>query len=454
VNILTAFPPEIELARQDNDVAFDLMEVYDTQVFDGLSKTAKLDFVDAQGTIVDKFLQAETVFIQVTDLDQNEDNGLRERISGWWDGPVANHDHPLYNLQGQNIPFGPVHVNDYDCGFPHENGHPINLLLGDTNVNGRDMADLGTGLGSVYGWGRDLPLVVKQTYVPIHPESWAKIYVLNPRTGRWTAVDLFETAPGSGIFRSPDCIEISTQYPCAPSLGALPGDTILAVYQDPSNHSDTAWRSIKVSRTSGGTIPSQASQADFCNVTGTAVTSYYDTDSVYVKVKDPSHAGAPSLAGAVKIGTKAFDLTPLGTLADTFITRAITLAEIGATVGQTITAVYTDPSDAGDTDNAQAAIIGSVLNVTGYLATPNPFSTETVFTYKGTGIATKFVVMVYDLSGHLVWDKTEQNTTEVRWNGKDNAGTTLSNGAYIYVVVLSDTAGTKDPHKGKVFINR
>jgi hypothetical protein len=455
VDIQTAFPPEIELARQDNDVAFDIMEIYDFQVFDGLTKTAKIDFVDALGGIVDKFLQSETVFIQVTDLDQNEDNGLRERISGWWDGPTPD-QHRLHPLQGQNIPFGPVHVNDYDCGFPHDNGHPINLLLGDTNVNGRDMEELGTGLGSIYGWGRDLPLVqtAAQKYVPIHPESWAKIYVLNPRTGRWTAVDLFETAPSSGIFRSPDCIEISTQYPCAPSLGALPGDTVLAVYQDPSNHSDVAWRSIKVSRTSGGTVPSQEAQADFCNVSGAPVTTYYDSDSVYVKVKDPSHAGAASLAGAVAIGTKTFDLTPLGTLADTFITRAITLAEIGATVGQTITALYTDPSDPSDTDDAQAAIIGSVLNVTGYLAKPNPFSTETFFTYKGTGIATEFAVWVYDLSGHLVWDQKEQNTTEVRWDGKDNVGTTLANGAYIYVVVLSDTTGDKDPYKGKVFINR
>jgi hypothetical protein len=454
VNIKTAFPPRIELARQDNDVAFDMMEVYDYQVFDGLSKTAKLDFVDASGTIVDKFLQSETVYIQVTDLDQNEDNGLRERISGWWDGPTPS-DHELYPLQGQNIPFGPVSVNEYNCGFPHESGHPINLLLGDTNVNGRDMTNLGTGF-DLRGWGRDLPLVQtgSQTYVPIHPESWAKIYVLNPRTGRWTAVDLFETAPSSGIFRSPDCIEISTQYPCAPSLGALPGDTVLAVYQDPSNHSDTAWRSIKVSRTSGGTAPSQAAQANFCNASGTAVTTYYDTDLVYVKVKDPSHAGATALAGAVKIGTNPFDLTPLGTLADTFITRAITLAEIGATVGQTITAKYTDPSDLADTSETQAAIIGSVLSVTGYLAKPNPFSTETFFTYKGTGIASTFTVTVYDQSGHPLWSKTEQNTTEVRWDGKDDAGMTLSNGAYIYVVVLSDNSGTKAPYKGKVFINR
>jgi hypothetical protein len=425
----TAFSgPRIDRVRVDNDVSFDLMKIGDTQVYNGTAAT--MYFLDRQGNRISGYTNSDSVYIEVIDPDQDEDRSLRERVDGYWDG-------------GQNIPFGPVALNAWSCTYTRTQTHPFNALLGDTNIfNDSPHPVLGTAAlapkaanGLFYG-------------------GWPKVYVLNPRNGRWAATDILETQVGSADFVSVLCIDLASASSCVPTLGALAGDTILAFYQDPSNHSDSAMISIKVSRRSGGTLPSQAGEANFCSASGTTVTAYCDTEQVYVKVKDPSHAGAPSLAGAVAIGTKAFDLTSLGTLADTFITRAITLVEIGATVGQTITALYTDPSDPQDTSETEATIIGSVLDVTGYLAKPNPFWTETFFAYKGTGIASTFTVTVYDQSGHPVWSKTEENTTEVRWDGKDDAGMTLSNGAYIYVVVLSDNEGTKAPYKGKVFIRR
>lgn len=195
----TAFPPLIREIRVANDVSFDLLKVADTQVYDG--STVNMYFLDRQGNRTSGYVNSECVFIEVIDLDQNEDSYRREKISGTWDGQ-------------QGPPSGPLALNRFDCGTKTELLHPINHLLGDTDL---------------YSDG-ELP----------------KVYVLNPRNGRWAAVDLLETGVATGDFVSTTCIELPTSvYECFPTLGSLPGDTIVAVYQDPSNHSDSAWISIK-----------------------------------------------------------------------------------------------------------------------------------------------------------------------------------------------------------------
>ena len=68
---------------------------------------------------------------------------------------------------------------------------------------------------------------------PNNDGSWAKLYVLNPRTGRWMATDIMETGVATADFVSVTCIPLTSLYNCVPSLGALPNDTILAMYQDP-----------------------------------------------------------------------------------------------------------------------------------------------------------------------------------------------------------------------------
>jgi hypothetical protein len=405
-SVATAFPPEIARVRKDNDISFDLMEIMDTQVYDGSS--TQMYFLDRNGARATGYVNSDCIFIEVIDPDQDEDQYRRERIDGFWDA-------------NQNFPFGPRALNFFECDFDPQLENEINPLLGDTNI-------FNTG-------------------------DWAKLYVLNPRNGRWAAVDLLETGVATGDFVSVTCIELQRPFveQCAPSLDLNPGDTLIAVYQDPSNHSDSAWISIKVGIGGGVTPPSQLSTTMFADAEGNTVATYTDIDDVYVKVIDPSHAGAPLLAGAVEIDGVTYDLTPLaGGQADTFITVAIDLELVA---GTPITAAYADPTDPGDTSSATATIIASELAVEYFYAGPSPFETTTEFSYSGSGIATTFTVTVYDLAGHVVWTETMANVTGITWDGTDEAGMALANGAYVYAITASDGTNTFTG-KGTVFINK
>ena len=278
---------------------------------------------------------------------------------------------------------------------------------------------------------------------------------MNPRSGRWAAVDLLETGVATGVFVSVTCIDLVSVYTgCVPTLDTLAGDTIVAFYQDPTNHSDSAMISSKVA-VGGGSSTTTGSQVVFTDANGATVTQYTDTDTVYVKVTDASHAGATMLADAIEIDGVTYDVTASGTTG-TFVSGGL---DIQLTAGESITVTYTDPNDSDDTDSATATVIASELNVTGFYAGPNPFDDEVAFAYDGSGIATTFSVEVYDLAGHLVWAKTEANTAEVVWTGVNQSGDTLANGAYIYVITATDGTNTFDPSttdsaKGLVFINR
>jgi hypothetical protein len=240
-------------------------------------------------------------------------------------------------------------------------------------------------------------------------------------------------------------------YTCVPTLGALPGDTIVAFYQDPSNHSDSAMISVKVGIGGGGTPPSQQSTTTFTNATGVAQVNYTDADLVYVKVVDPSHAGATTLANAVTIGTVTYSLAPLaGATNDTFITTGL---DLNLTAGATVTATYKDPTDPTDTSTDTITIIASKLDVTSFYATPVPSAGDVTFAYKGSGIASVMSVAVYDLAGHVVWASELANVTKIVWNGKDDGGAFVANGAYIYQVTATDGTDTFDG-KGTLFINR
>ncbi|MCK4394573.1 T9SS type A sorting domain-containing protein, partial [Candidatus Bipolaricaulota bacterium] len=386
--INTAAPPQIRQIRVENDVSFDLMEVMSTEVFD-FGGTTNMWFLDRQGNRVSGYVNSDCVFVEVLDLDQDEDQYRRERIDGYWDnGPNANN-------RGQNYPFGPVGA----AAAPWGGVHPVipgavlpssrvNFMLG--NNNPWDAAGLDT-----------------------HP----KLYILNPRTGNWQYVDLLENGVASGDFVSTTCIDLVSQYALVPTLGVLPGDTIIAVYQDPSNHSDSAWISIKVGCGGGGTPPGQASTTDFVDAQGNSVANYTDADDAYVKVIDPSHAGADTLTG-LEVEGIAYDLSYLeGANTDTFITEAIPMADLGAVAGDEITANYTDATDPLDTSTDTVPIISSELVFEGFIAKPNPFSDEVTFTFEGAGIPETFAVTVYNMSGHLVWSEELSNVTEIVWDG-------------------------------------
>jgi len=404
------FPPQISRVRVANDVSFAVFEVGDTQVYDG--ETAAMHFLDRQGNRVDGYLNSDCVFVQVIDPDQDEDQWRRERIDAFWDGSAGN---------GQNFPFGPL--NDADnhnasCGYFDNDTHPVNDLLGDTNI-----FDSGT---------------------------WGKLYVLNPRNGRWAPIDLLETGTGTGDFVSVTCIDLVSQYGCAPSLGVLPGDTILAAYQDPSNHSDMAWTSIKVGI--GGAYPAEAATTlSFIDAEGNDVNAYLEGEPILVKVFDPSLAGVGTIDSALTVEGIEYSLAVLpGAESGTFVTEAI---DLGYGAGATVTATYVDPADPADTATATIPVVASQLRVDRFYAAPSPFADDVTFAYIGDGLATAFSVSVYDLAGHRLWSGEEQDALYVSWDGRAEDGRPVANGAYIYVVVAIGHLETFTG-KGMVFVNR
>jgi len=389
------------------------MSIADTQVYDG--STVNMFFLDRQGNRVSGYANSDCVFIEVIDPDQDEDQYRRERIDAFWDG-------------AQNVPFGPQANREFGCVLGTRVEHTLNSLLGDTNIFNNAPAEA--------------PNTV------FHGE--AKLYVLNPRSGFWAAVDLLETGPATGDFVSVICIDLVDVYECVPSLRVLPGDTIIAVYQDPSNHSDSAWISIKVGIGGGGTPPSQQSTTMFVDADGNEVTNYTDADLVYVKVIDPSHAGATLLANAVEIDGVTYDLSAVDGQADVFMTEGLGPQLIA---GEQLTATYTDPTDQTDTSADTITIIASELDVLNFFASPSPFDDEMEFGYEGSGVASVISVEVYDLAGNRVWSDELTNVTRIAWDGTDLGGNMLANGAYIYVITATDGTNTFNG-KGTVFVNR
>ncbi len=405
----TAFPPIISAARSANDVSFAVFEVADTQVYDG--ERVDMDFLDRSGNPVSGYVTSDCVFVQVTDPDQNEDVHRRERVAAFWDGTGG---------IGQNMPMGPMdwpenHANG--CGFLDAETHIVNELLGDTNM-------VGNG-------------------------SWAKLYVLNPRSGRWAPFDLFETGTDTGVFVSVTCIDLVSQYACAPTLDVLPGDTLLAAYQDPSNHSDVVWISVKVSI--GGGESNGRSTTRFVDATGHPVAAYVEGELVYVRVDDPTFAGAGSIADAVTLGDAHYDLLSLaGAAPGSFITSGL---DLQAAPGETITATYVDPTNPTDTSSASLKIVADELCVDRFYAAPTPAAGDVTFGFAGQGLADLISVTVYDLQGHIVWSGEAVDALSIAWDGRSERGDLVANGVYIYVI--SASAGTNSfPGKGTVVIRR
>jgi hypothetical protein len=404
-DVWTAFPPQIARVRVANDVSFDMMSVGDSQVFDGESTT--MYFLDRQGNRISEYVTSDCVFIEVVDPDQDEDAYRRERIDGYW-ADVEN-----------AWPFAPEALLGWDCG-PEAGDvlHSVNNHLGTTSI-------FNTSCGP-------------------------KIAILNPRNGYWAAVDLLETGAGSGSFVSVACIDLASVHECVPTLGALPGDTLIASYQDPTNHSDSAWISIKVGIGGGEALPGQQLTTRFVDADAQDVASYSDTDDIYVKVIDLSHAGATLLANAIGIEDLEYDLLPLG-IGGEFMTEAI---DLDLTAGQAITATYTDPANPLDTSSDTIQIVSSILAIDSFIAAPNPFEIDVTFSYVGTGIASLLTLSVYDLSGHLVQELSNTNVSEIVWDGTKGARCSpVANGAYIYVVTATDGTSTFS-QKGTLFVNR
>jgi hypothetical protein len=94
-----------------------------------------------------------------------------------------------------------------------------------------------------------------------------------------------------------------------------------------------------------------------------------------------------------------------------------------------------------------------ILNVMNY---PNPFATETDFTYELTGSAKDVYIKIYTVVGRLV--RTLRNLpgligfNQVHWAGIDEDGDHLANGVYLYKVIVTGMDGERREHIGRLIV--
>ncbi len=451
------FPPRIDENASRNqywDVSFAKVKVYDFQVFDGT--THHMRFLDGQYRPVTTIPLSGSLYLEVTDLDQNEHPAMRELIFGGWNKDAATGDDAARTpvtgpiLSATGVTTQPANEDSAPIWWK---GGPHGSTTGDS--------DLMTPQGAVAGTG--LPYLGSGVTVSGKPDvsisgipETVKVFMWNAQRGTWERMDLRETGVGTGVFRSTTCVLVADgRHPGDGNLGSKPGDTIMAFYQDPSNHSDVSIISIKVAEggAPGITPPVVALSVAFDRAT------YNPGDTVTITVTDEQYAGANEIAGPAK---------PL-LLKDKDGVELASWNTIPAVAGQpgkfrvsyvlpatvklgTITAVYTDPLIATRTAQAQATVVAAVLsNVTDVKPVPEVFSTSTAFTafvQPAGAVADKITVTVYDLTGRKVATLTGTNTASVTW-----ADGTLRNGAYIYVAEVQG-AGKVWTFKGFVYIKR
>jgi len=180
---------------------------------------------------------------------------------------------------------------------------------------------------------------------------------------------------------------------------------------------------------------SYPSTTTFTDRDGNEVASYSNADDIYVKVIDPSHAGAASLLDAVKIDGQTFDLAPLtGAATDTFITNAISMTDLGVNAGDTITATYTDPTD--PTDISSDTISITALYVSCY------------FTYRLVSVDPVANTFTLSFEGRAYTYPDTVDVTDWRWSfcdGTEDCGQvvthTFSGLGGVCNVVLEATVG-------------
>lgn len=436
-----AFPPAINTDAARNqywDVSFAKVKVYDYQVFDGT--THHMRFLNGQYQPVTQIPLSGSLYLEVTDLDQNEHPAMRELIFGGWNKDAQANEYGDANYARTTYSGTPLAgVSPQDAG---EDSAPIWYVLGGDSDK---MTPEGAVTGGVY---------LSDTSISKIPET-VKVFMWNAQRGTWERMDLRETAVGSGIFRSTTCVLVAdARFPGEGNLAAKPGDTIMAFYQDPSNHSDISVISIKVSEGGAGGItpPPVALSVAFDKA------NYSTGDLVTITVTDEQYAGAMAITGTAPLQLKAAD----GTLLKSWDSIPTVAGQPGkfrvtydlpAEVTGTITVFYVDPMVSTRSASAQATVAAPVLaQVTAVKPVPEVFSSSTAFTAfvePAGAVVDGLKVTVYDLTGQKVATLTGTvRSNVVTWNGG-----TLRNGAYIYVAEAVG-AGRVWTFKGYVYIKR
>ncbi len=97
------------------------------------------------------------------------------------------------------------------------------------------------------------------------------------------------------------------------------------------------------------------------------------------------------------------------------------------------------------------------LQVTNIYNYPNPFSSNTAFTFQHNYPADIVVkIKVYTVAGRLIKEIEKQNISDkfvvINWDGKDQDGETLGNGVYIYKMVVESVDGLSVTNTGKLAV--
>jgi hypothetical protein len=445
-----SFPPAInyEAARNQYwDVSFAKVKVYDFQVFDGT--THNMRFLDGEYKPLGKEVPlAGQLYLEVTDLDQNENPLLREMIFGAWNRDAL----------------GPVDSAPVWCGAPvpvtpppeQPPAPPASVLQEQPPAPPPEQPPEQPREG--FGFFNQVPcnlLGLRPASITGNPAT-VKVLIWNAQNGYWERIDLRETGVNTGIFRSTVCVLVTdARHPGDGNLGSRAGDTIMAFYQDPSNHHDISIISIKVSEGGAGAVtpPTVTLSVAFDR------TSYYPGDTVTITVTDEQYSGAAEIVGTNvlvlydKDGGVITSWNRLEAVAGQPGKFQVTYVLPGTVKLGTITAKYTDPMMPNRTAQASATVVAKALsNVTGITVSPNPFKTSTTFTIQAEpagAVAAKITIAIYDLTGAKVDEITGTNTASVTWTGGN-----LGNGAYIYVATVEGAGKVFGPFKGFVYIER
>jgi hypothetical protein len=88
----------------------------------------------------------------------------------------------------------------------------------------------------------------------------------------------------------------------------------------------------------------------------------------------------------------------------------------------------------------------SLRNVFNY---PNPFASETYFTFILTDYTDEVEIKVYTINGRLIYDikvppQSDHAYYKVYWNGRDQDGDEIANGVYFYKIIAKVNGSTKE----------
>ena len=88
-----------------------------------------------------------------------------------------------------------------------------------------------------------------------------------------------------------------------------------------------------------------------------------------------------------------------------------------------------------------------------FIVSPNPFDDQVKFGFVGEGLAEVIKGIVFDLSGHRVWEGQVTDADELLWDGRCLDGRLAASAPYIYTIILIEN-GRMHTETGTVFIQR